>query len=55
MSEVRTTRNRRTFLKAGGALAAGLLTQSAVAQPNVPGTLPSLPANPRTNAAMPTR
>jgi aryl-alcohol dehydrogenase-like predicted oxidoreductase len=46
--------NRRSFLKTGGALAAGLLTQSAVPSKASP-TLPSLPLNPRTVDSMPTR
>lgn len=44
---------RREFLKSGGALTAALL-----AAPHVPGaaaSLPGLPANPKTPAAMPTR
>ncbi|HEY6377467.1 MAG TPA: aldo/keto reductase, partial [Edaphobacter sp.] len=45
--------DRRQFLKAGGALAAGLLashtSQAATTR------LPALPANPKTQAAMPTR
>ena len=51
-----TPRNqgRRDFLKIGGAATAALLTPSAFAvTPNK--TLPSLPSNPRTPAAMPTR
>jgi aryl-alcohol dehydrogenase-like predicted oxidoreductase len=45
--------DRRTFLKAGGTVAAALLTQSASATQHA--ALPPLPANPRTMAAMPTR
>ena len=45
---------RRDFLKIGGAATAALLTQSAFAiTPNQ--SLPSLPSNPRTPGAMPTR
>lgn len=45
---------RREFLKAGGAVTAALLTPSAFAvTPNK--SLPALPSNPRTQAAMPTR
>src|SRR6201993_118736 len=45
---------RRDFLKIGGAATAALLTPSAFAvTPNK--TLPNLPSNPRTPAAMPTR
>jgi aryl-alcohol dehydrogenase-like predicted oxidoreductase len=47
-------RGRRDFLKIGGAATAALLTPSAFAvTPNK--TLPSLPSNPRTPEAMPTR
>lgn len=47
-------RGRRDFLKASGAVTAALLTPSAFAvTPNK--TLPNLPTNPRTPAAMPTR
>ncbi len=45
--------NRRTFLKSGGAIAAGLLASSLPAE--VTKTLPALPANPRTVTTMPTR
>ena len=45
---------RREFLKAGGAVTAALLAPSALADtPNK--TMPGLPSNPRTMAAMPTR
>src|SRR5215469_16622504 len=44
--------NRRGFLKTGGALAAGLLSHAAQDATN---PLPALPANPRTQASMPTR
>jgi len=48
------SQGRRDFLKIGGAATAALLTPSAFAvTPNK--TLPSLPSNPRTPAAMPTR
>jgi aryl-alcohol dehydrogenase-like predicted oxidoreductase len=47
--------NRRNFLKTTGAVAAGLLANgTALACPSV-ATLPPLPANPKTQAAMPTR
>ena len=46
--------DRRTFLKSGGAIAAGLLAQTTLPA-NAEKTLPALPANPRTLAAMPTR
>jgi aryl-alcohol dehydrogenase-like predicted oxidoreductase len=45
--------DRRTFLKTGGAVAAGLLAQAAA--PARAATPPALPSNPRTQAAMPTR
>jgi hypothetical protein len=51
----RVSSDRRNFLKAGGAVAAGLLAQGAVparAANFAPGPMP---ANPRTMAAMPTR
>lgn len=48
--------DRRTFLKAGGALAAGLLGQAALPAGAAPlHALPALPDNPRTLNAMPTR
>ncbi|AXC15113.1 hypothetical protein ACPOL_5869 [Acidisarcina polymorpha] len=47
--------DRRRFLKTSGAVAAGLLTQSAIASPAATIALPALPANARTPAAMPTR
>src|SRR3984885_4994088 len=47
-------KGRRDFLKIGGAATAALLTPSAFAvTPNK--SLPGLPSNPRTPAAMPTR
>ena len=46
--------DRRTFLKSGGAIAAGLLAQTTLPA-QAEKTLPALPANPRTLAAMPTR
>jgi uncharacterized protein len=46
---------RRDFLKTSGAVAVGLLANTAaVASPSI-ATLPPLPANPKTLAAMPTR
>ena len=45
--------NRREFLKAGGAITAGLVAQAAL--PASAATLPSLPSNPATPNAMPTR
>ena len=45
---------RREFLKAGGAITAALLAPSA-ALADTPKALPSLPSNPKTLAAMPTR
>ncbi len=47
--------DRRRFLKSGGAVAAGLLTQAAIPQQSSGSTLPAMPANPKTLAAMPTR
>src|ERR1700761_831909 len=47
------SQNRRNFLKSGGAVTAGLLTHAAAHA--APVTLPGLPSNPRTTAAMPTR
>ncbi len=46
---------RRNFLKAGGAVAAGLLTNGAMFGRASAGPLPDLPVNPKTQAAMPTR
>ncbi|MGA2806818.1 MAG: aldo/keto reductase [Terracidiphilus sp.] len=45
---------RREFLKAGGAVTAALLAPSAMIA-DTPKSLPGLPSNPRTPAAMPTR
>src|SRR5664279_5051128 len=45
--------NRREFLKAGGAITAGLVAQAAM--PAAAATLPAMPSNPRTPEAMPTR
>jgi len=45
---------RREFLKAGGAITAALLAPTA-ALADTPRVLPSLPSNPKTPAAMPTR
>ena len=44
--------DRRQFLKTGGVLAAGLLSNEAHAVTN---QLPALPSNPKTQASMPTR
>ena len=50
-----TSPDRRSFLKAGGAIAAGLITNGvAFAQPASP-AFPPLPTNSNTLAAMPTR
>jgi aryl-alcohol dehydrogenase-like predicted oxidoreductase len=46
---------RRNFLKTGGAVAAGLLTQAAMPAQAAPTTMPPLPVNNRTQSAMPTR
>jgi aryl-alcohol dehydrogenase-like predicted oxidoreductase len=45
---------RRDFLKAGGAVTAALLAPAAL-KADAPKTLPSLPSNPKTPGAMPTR
>ncbi len=48
--------DRRSFLKTGGAVAAGLLTTAAIpTHANQKAALPPLPANARTQRAMPTR
>src|SRR5215469_3632959 len=47
------TKNRREFLKASGAITAGLVASTAL--PSTASTLPSLPSNPATPHAMPTR
>ncbi len=51
------THDRRSFLKTGGALAAGLLvpTAASAADTATAKTLPPLPFNPKTHDAMPTR
>src|ERR1700742_196396 len=54
MKPPRVSADRRTFLKTGGAVAAGLLAQGAVPA-RAATTLGPMPANPRTMAAMPTR
>src|SRR5450631_4731316 len=46
---------RRNFLKTGGAVAAGFLTQAALPSSAANATLPALPTNPKTTASMPTR
>jgi aryl-alcohol dehydrogenase-like predicted oxidoreductase len=46
--------DRRSFLKAGGAVTAALLAPTALAA-DTPKTMPPLPVNPVTPAAMPTR
>jgi uncharacterized protein len=47
--------DRREFLKTGGAVAAGLLTQAMPARAAAGTGLAELPVNPRTQASMPTR
>jgi aryl-alcohol dehydrogenase-like predicted oxidoreductase len=48
--------DRRSFIKAGGAVTAGLLAQAALPSHSPAATaFPALPENPRTAAAMPTR
>ena len=46
---------RRDFLKTSGAVAAGLLANSAVLTPPAVAAFPPLPSNPNTQSAMPTR
>jgi len=48
-----SSKNRREFLKASGAITAGLVAQAAM--PASAATLPALPSNPATQNAMPTR
>src|ERR1700753_3113183 len=55
MKQTPSSPNRRNFLKTGGAVAAGLLAQSAMPPQPAAATLPALPVNTRTQAAMPTR
>jgi aryl-alcohol dehydrogenase-like predicted oxidoreductase len=47
--------DRRRFLKTGGAVAAGLLSRGAMPAQATTTTMPPLPVNDRTQAAMPTR
>ena len=54
MKQPPASTGRRSFLKAGGAIAAGLLTRGAMPA-QAAATMPALPVNPRTQAAMPTR
>jgi len=55
MNELPTSPDRRSFLKTGGAVAAGFLTSAAISSQASTATLPALPLNSRTQAAMPTR
>src|ERR1700755_3266168 len=55
MKPPRLSADRRTFLKTGGAVAAGFLSQGVVPARGATTTLGPMPANPRTMAAMPTR
>jgi aryl-alcohol dehydrogenase-like predicted oxidoreductase len=48
-----SNKNRREFLKASGAITAGLVARSAI--PASATSLPALPSNPATESAMPTR
>jgi uncharacterized protein len=50
-----TSHDRRSFLKAGGVAAAGLITNSVAFAHPATASLPPLPANANTLAAMPTR
>ena len=54
MKQPPASTGRRNFLKSGGAIAAGLLTRGAMPV-QAATNMPSLPVNPRTQAAMPTR
>ena len=54
MKQPPASTGRRNFLKSGGAIAAGLLARGAISA-NAATNLPSLPVNPRTQGAMPTR
>ena len=55
MKQSQISHDRRNFLKTGGAVAAGLLAQGAVTMRGATTTLPALPNNMKTMAAMPTR
>ena len=55
MKNVPPQSDRRTFLKTGGVVAAGLLAQAATSAAASETRLPAMPSNPRTLAAMPTR
>jgi len=55
MKQPPASSGRRDFLKTGGAVAAGLLVNSTALATPSNATLPPLPSNPRTMAAMPTR
>jgi aryl-alcohol dehydrogenase-like predicted oxidoreductase len=55
MKQTPSSPDRRNFLKTGGAVAAGLLTQAAMPSQASNTQLPALPVNPRTQAVMPTR
>jgi aryl-alcohol dehydrogenase-like predicted oxidoreductase len=55
MKQTPNSPNRRNFLKTGGAVAAGLLAHGAMPAQAVAATMPALPVNARTQAAMPTR
>src|ERR1700692_1466256 len=55
MKQTPSSPNRRNFLKTGGAVAAGLLAQGAMPAQAAAATMPALPVNSRTQAAMPTR
>jgi aryl-alcohol dehydrogenase-like predicted oxidoreductase len=55
MKQTPSSPNRRNFLKTGGAVAAGLLAHGAMPAQAAAATMPALPVNARTQAAMPTR
>jgi uncharacterized protein len=55
MAKPLNSSGRRDFLKAGSAVAAGLLTPGAMFAEATAAALPALPSNPKTQASMPTR
>jgi uncharacterized protein len=55
MKQEPTSRGRRNFLKTGGAVAAGLLTQAGFSAQAGTTPMPALPVNAKTQDAMPTR
>src|ERR1700729_4120071 len=55
MKQTPSSPNRRNFLKTGGAVAAGLWPLTRCRRKPNTATMPALPVNERTQAAMPTR